>query len=110
MRALQESDADCGAVRFYEPVDGSFDPGGCPLRCVFRAIEGLRFDTNHFTYRTPDGRNLHDPVNAAADLSMIEVEHRTQWRDPYRKQRQSVYYQRRDELGLELPREDNVPA
>ena len=108
LRALKETEYDVGEVRFTERLDGSFDMGGCPLRCVFRAIPGLHFDTNHFTYRLPDGRNLHDPLEPAANLSMIEVEHRTQWRDAYRKEKQQTYYRRRDELGLELPREQHV--
>lgn len=102
-KRLEVAEEDVGAVMFHEPLDGSWDPGGCYLRCVFRAIPGLRFDTNHFTYRLPDGRNLHDPFVPPVDLSFVRVEHRTQWRDVYRKQKQDVYYRRRDELGLELP-------
>ena len=101
---LEQTACDVGEVQFREKMDGSFDMGGCPLRCVFRAIPGLRFETNHFTYRVPDGRDLHDPTVEAVNLSMIEVEHRTQFRDPYRKEGQSTYYRRRDELGLELER------
>lgn len=102
---LERAQEDVGQVAFAEPVDGSFDPGGCFLRCIFRAIPGLRFDTNHFTYRLPDGRNLHDPTEPAISLPMVTVEHRTQWRDPWRKEKQKLYYRRRDELGLELPQE-----
>lgn len=110
VKALQETEHDVAEVRFTERLDGSFDMGGCPLRCVFRAIPGLRFETNHFTYRLPDGRNLHDPNEPALDLSMVEVEHRTQWRDSYRKEKQQIYYKRRDEYGLELPQDSSAAA
>lgn len=100
-RHLQETDCDVGAVSFTERLDGSFDVGFCPLRCVFRAIPGLRFETNHYTYRVPDGRDLHDPKVPAVDLSMVEVEHRTNFRDSYRRENQQTYYRRRDELQLE---------
>lgn len=98
---LSETDCDVGEVRFWERY-GIAGEGACPLRCVFRAIRGLRFDVNHFTYRTPDGRNLHDPAQPAANLSMVEVEHRTMQRFDDRKDRQQRYYRRRDELGIEL--------
>lgn len=102
-KALEETELDVGAVLFHEPIDGSWDPGGCYLRCVFRAIPGLRFEVNHFTYRLPDGRNLHDPEVVPADLSMVRVEHRTNWRDPWRREKQKRYYLRRDEARLEYP-------
>lgn len=108
MQALERAEEDVAEVRFSERLDGSFDMGGCPLRCVFRAVPGLHFETNHFTYRLPDGRNLHAPGEPVCDLSMVEVEHRTQWRDSYRKERQQTYYRRRDELGLELPKLEDV--
>lgn len=99
---LVEAEEDVAEVHFTEKMDGSFDMGGCPLRCIFRAVPGLRFDVNHFTYRLPDGRNLHDPSEPALSLPMIEVEHLTQWRDSWRKESQQTYYRRRDQLGLEL--------
>lgn len=97
---LERTDCDVGEVRFFERYEGVED-GAAPLRCVFRAIRGLRFDSNHYTYRTPDGRDLHSPSVAAENLSMVEVEHRTMHRDSYRKELQKRYYQRRDEVGAE---------
>lgn len=96
---LERTDCDVGAVRFYERY-GPYD-GACPLRCVFRAIHGLRFEKAHFVYRAPDGRDLHDQTVPAADLSMVEVEHRTMHRESFRKELQKGYYTRRDELGIE---------
>ena len=107
-KVLAETDADCGEVRFFERY-GGIESGGM-LRCIFRAVPGLRFDTNHFTYRLPDGRNLHDPTEPVAACHMIEVEHRTMNRDRWRKESQQSYYTRRDELRVEYPPEDRVPA
>lgn len=103
---LAETDADVGEVRFVERY-GSLD-SAYPLRCVFRAIPGLRFETNHYTYRTPDGRDLHDPLIGPVDLSMVEVEHRTRERDRDRRAAQQDYYSRRDREGVEAP--DGVMA
>jgi hypothetical protein len=96
---VEQTDADVGEVTFREPY-GSLDTA-CGLRCMFRAIPGLRFDTAHFIYRTPDGRDLHDGTAPLIPLPMIEIEHRTMDRDPYRKEKQQDYYRRRDELGIE---------
>lgn len=94
-RLLAETDADVATVRFNEPY-GAVPAGGCPLRCVFRAIPGLIYAGNHYTPRTPDGIDLHDPRTPALDLSCVEVEHRTMERDRYRKGLQQDYYRRRD--------------
>jgi len=98
-KVLEQTECDVAEVRFFERY-GGIDSGGM-LRCVFRAIPGLRFDTNHFTYRLPDGRNLHNPTEPCAGLHMIEVEHRTMNRDRWRKESQQSYYTRRDELRVE---------
>jgi hypothetical protein len=98
---VERSGADVAEVTFREPY-GSIDTA-CGLRCMFRAIPGLRFDRAHFIYRTPDGRDLHDNGIEVLPLPMIEVEHRTMDRDPYRKELQNAYYKRRDELGVEIP-------
>lgn len=100
---LEQTDCDVGEVRFWERY-GAIESGG-PLRCVFRALRGLRFDSNHYTYRIPDGRDLHAPTEPTVDLNMVEVEHRTMHRDRYRKETQQRYYSRRDELGVEQPAE-----
>jgi hypothetical protein len=107
-KVLAETDCDVAEVRFFERY-GGIDSGGM-LRCIFRAVPGLRFDTNHFTYRLPDGRNLHETTEPVAGCHMIEVEHRTMNRDRWRKELQQSYYTRRDELRVEYPREEHVPS
>lgn len=107
-RLLEETDCDVAHVRFNEPYGAI--PSGGPLRCVFRAIPGLHFETNHFTYRVPDGRDLHAIDEPCLDLSCVEVEHRTAQRDRYRKALQQDYYRRRDEVGAEYPKPELSPA
>jgi hypothetical protein len=97
-KQLAETGCDVGQVRMMEPYGALLSAG--PLRCVFRAIPGLRFETAHMIYRTPDGRDLHELVVPAVDLC-IDVEHRTAERDRYRKELQQDYYRRRDEMGVE---------
>lgn len=100
MRRLVETDCDAGDARFIEAY-GDVPVGGCPLRCFFRAIPGLAYEGNHYTVRAPDGRDLHDPREPAADLSFLEIEHRTRERSRYRKQAQQEYYARRDRERVE---------
>lgn len=97
---LAETECDVAEIRFMEPY-GAIPSGGCPLRCVIRAIPGIYYDGNHYTFRTPDGRDLHHGREPALDLSCIEVEHRTGERDRYRKGLQKHYYERRDMVGAE---------
>jgi hypothetical protein len=97
---LEHTDADVAEVRFLEPY-GAVPSGGCPLRCVFRAIPGLAYRGNHYTPVTPDGRDLHSPYEPAVDLSCLEIEHRTMDRDRYRSGLQKDYYRRRDMVGAE---------
>lgn len=97
-RLLEETDCDAATVKFCEPY-GAIRSAG-PLRCVYRAIPGLRYEGNHYSSMTPDGRNLHLMTEPAIDLP-IEVEHRTMERDRYRKELQQSYYERRDRVGAE---------
>lgn len=92
---LAQTNCDVAAVRLTQ------DGGGWPCRCVFRAIPGLRYDGNHFSQITPDGRNLWDSTSPVLDLSCVEVEHRTGPRDKGRRESQLRYYERRDRLGIE---------
>ena len=102
LHRLEETDCDTAEVRFMEPY-GAVPSGGCPLRCVFRAIPGMFYDRNHYSPTTPDGRNLHDGRTPALDLSCLEVEHRTGDRDRYRRELQVNYYKRRDISNVEVP-------
>lgn len=104
-RSLAETDCDVAEALFYErgadqEVNGM--RALWPVRCIFRAIPGLRVAGKHYSYITPDGRDLWgDPPYEPACSTMVEVEHRTRWRSPLRKQAQDAYYKRRDELGVE---------
>lgn len=92
---LQQTKCDVAAIRLTEGA------GSMACRCVFRAIPGLRYDGNHFTPVTPDGRNLHNSTSPVLDLSCVEVEHRVGQRDMDRRESQVRYYERRDRLGIE---------
>lgn len=82
----------------------------------FRAIPGIRCHRDHFTYRTPDGRNLWGDAKRARleprhDLTDLVVEHRNQLRHPDRRNAALGYYRARDELGVEdLPAERSLLA
>jgi hypothetical protein len=72
----------------------------------FRAIPGIRCHQDHFTYRTPDGRNLwgdakRTRLEPRLDLTDLVVEHRNQLRHPDRRRAAVTYYDRRDEAGIE---------
>lgn len=81
------------------------------IRGLFRAIHGITVTTNHYTYAAPDGRILWgkhhqgtggpEPV-PSHDLSHIACEHRTTQRPLTRRQHADAYYNRRDQLGIEL--------
>ena len=108
-QALKETECDVAECRFAEDY-GSLHCNA-PIRVFFRAIPGLIYDGNHYTPRTPDGRDLHHGCEPALDLGFrMEVHHRTAERDPYRKESQQVYYRRRDELGAEIHHEEAVAA
>lgn len=92
---LQETRHDVAAIRLTE------GEGSMQCRCVLRAIPGLRYEGNHFTLMTPDGRNLHTAAKGVLDLMRVEVEHRVGQRDGGRREKQLHYYERRDRLGVE---------
>jgi hypothetical protein len=121
---LAELDEDAAEARLWQRHDylGMDDgavartPGAmwpeetrCPVRCLFRAIPGLRLAGNHYTYALPDGRLLwgrdseHDqPLEPAADLTQsLVIEHRSHFRTPWRRELQKAYYQRRDMVRAE---------
>jgi hypothetical protein len=111
---LARSPFDVAAVTLREP--------GHPLGTIvfdtfpmfFRAVRGLRCHRDHFTYRTPDGRNLWGDAKRARieprwDLTDVLVEHRNQLRHPDRRRAALDYYRTRDELGIEeLPQERSL--
>lgn len=113
---LQRAPFDVGAVELVEP--------GGPTGTItfpthpkfFRAIRGLRCHQDHFTYRTPDGRNLwgdakRTRLEPRADLSGVRVEHRKEFRHPDRRAAANGYYRARDAAGVEeLPVDRSVLA
>jgi hypothetical protein len=97
---LGATSLDVADVLFYERGT----PAVFPVRCVFRAVPGLRVAGRHYDYIAADGRNLWgDPPLCPAALTGCEVEHRTRLRHEARRQAQQAYYQRREELGIETP-------
>ncbi len=87
------------------------------MRMIFRALDDMQVVGTHYTYGGFDangdwhytwGSNAigPDPADVFAD---VIVEHRSIWRDKYRKDNAQAYYNVRDELGLErvLPRDEN---
>jgi hypothetical protein len=107
---LASSPFDVAGITLKEP--------GHPLGTIvfdtfpmfFRAIRGIRCHQDHFTYRTPDGRNLwgdakRTRLEPRLNLDGLVVEHRNQLRHPDRRKAAVTYYDRRDELGVEeLPK------
>jgi hypothetical protein len=105
---LATTDLDVGEVLFYERGAGQEFNGErslWPVRCLFRAIPGLAVVGKHYSYVTPDGRDLWgDPPLCEACPTGVEVEHRTRWRPRPRIMAHAQYAQRRDELGVERDR------
>jgi sulfur relay (sulfurtransferase) complex TusBCD TusD component (DsrE family) len=99
---LAETEQDSAQVLFLE--EGKDD---LRVPILFRAIPGLHVETNHYTYRTPDGRYLwgntsHVTVEQALDLSDgVQVRHLTHHRRAERKDRQKAYYNTRKEAAVE---------
>lgn len=98
---LSEVEADVAVSRFVEPR-----PSGShkefELRNFFRAIPGIEVVTNHYTYRTPDGRFLwgRHPLEPATEVGAL-FEHRSYLRPTQRFQTSRVYYKLRDESAIE---------
>lgn len=74
-----------------------------PVQKLFRAVRGLTVVGNHWTYQTPDGRRLwgKDAVQPL-EVPTLRVEHRKHARDLHRGDQAKGYYQRREELELEV--------
>lgn len=86
-------------------------------RCLYRALKDMQVIGTHYCYGGFDEQDeWHwvwgpqvmgiDPADVFPDLKM---EHRSIWRDKYRRDNAQAYYTIRDELTLErvLPRGDN---
>lgn len=117
---LAATELDAAEVTFWEHQDPQQDPKLAaaarqfewsgqhryPIRTLFRAIPGLHVETNHYTYKTPDGRLLwgndaEAKQVVALDCQDVLVEHRTHLRDLARRNAARDYYNRRDSAGIE---------
>jgi len=117
---LAATELDAGEVTFWEHQDPhqdlklavaarQFEWSGhhrYPIRTLFRAIPGLKVETNHYTYVTPDGRLLWGNESAtqqveALDCQDLVIEHRTHLRDLARRASARNYYKARDAAGIE---------
>lgn len=117
---LAATDCDAGEVTFWEHQDPQQDPKLAeaarqfewsghhryPIRTLFRAIPGLKVETNHYTYVTPDGRLLwgnetNQQQVEALDCRDLLIEHRTHLRDLARRNAARLYYKTRDAAGIE---------
>jgi hypothetical protein len=117
---LAATDLDVGEATFWEHQDPEQDPKLAkaarqfewsghhryPIRILFRAIPGLKVETNHYTYITPDGRLLwgnttDQEMVPALDCRDLLIEHRTHMRDLARRADAQRYYKTRDEQRIE---------
>ena len=86
--------------------------GGQRLRCIFRCLENMHVRDAHYVYIGTDRDGVERivwghgamPVEDGEYWSDIHIEHRSIWRDAYRRNNAQAYYQRRDELMLETVR------
>lgn len=113
-RRLAGFTTDAVRVTMDEPFPPTGKVKSFPLRSLFRAIRGLHVERNHYTYVTPDGRQLWGRVTSdgrelrRGDASVragevdLRVEHRTHLREVARAARARSYYAERDRLGVEV--------
>lgn len=100
---LADLGEDVASVLVFEPSDDG--QVQCSNKQLFRAARGLHLESNHFTYKTGDGRyfrcgELVTAEPAAAMLS-VRVEHRQRQRASHRLQTQREYYARRASVRAE---------
>ena len=96
---LEQTSCDVAEIVMSERYEDAGIHGKAPLRCIYRAIRGLHLDGNHYTYRTPDGRDLNNGV--PAEPLMVEMEHRIRNGNSARRRAQLAYYERRDKELVE---------
>lgn len=102
--ALADLDANAAQVMVWERDTGSGETQA-PCTLMYRAIPGLHVETNHFTYRTGDGRYLRGgtlvDVEPPESLLNVKIEHRQRQRPQVRKESQQGYYARRASVRAE---------
>lgn|GEM_PF-1636354 len=95
---LLELEQDAATVRFIDTAEQA----DIRLRCLFRALPGLRVGpTNHYTFATPDRVLWGRGEVPAADLRVV-MQHANHMRAAARRAAGQTYYGVRAELGLEL--------
>lgn len=115
--ALADTRLDCAEVLLWEREDRDTEPRAqvdrairvdplarTPIRKLFRATPGIRCVGNHYTWMTPDGRQLWGSHVREPGLDLTEqlhVEHRTQYRSLLRRDASHEYYRLRDAAGIE---------
>ena len=115
--ALADTPLDCAELLLWEREDRDSEPcaqvdralrvdplSHAPIRKLFRAIPGIRCVGNHYTWVTPDGRQLWGNRVKVPGLDLTEqlhVEHRTQYRGLLRRDASHEYYRLRDAAGIE---------
>lgn len=80
-----------------------------PMRMLFRCLDRMQVIGMHYVYAgvtaAGDYRYLWGPPHVAPCdavlLAGATVEHRSRWRDLYRREAARAYYDRRDQLGIE---------
>lgn len=83
--------------------------GGQKLRCMFRCLRDMHVRDAHYVYIGTDQDGTERilwghgamPVEDGEYWSDIQIEHRSIWRDVYRRNNSQAYYTRRDQLMLE---------
>lgn len=110
---LAATPLDVAEVTFIEPnLQGKLDT--FPIPILFRAIRGIQVVGNHYTYKTPDGRNLwgnaqRTRLAARHPLPQLTVLHTTSLRAAQRKQAARTYYRTRDAKQTERGTCDRCP-
>lgn len=101
---LEQTPLNVGEATFTEPnPNGKTQTIQIPI--LFRATRGITVQGNHFTYRTPDGKNLWgnarmqrlEPRHPAG----ITILHKTWLRQSNRHKAAHTYYHHRDSQRLE---------
>jgi len=123
---LAETELDCAELLLWEREDRDTEPRAqvdrvlrveprsrAPIRKLFRAIPGIRCVGNHYTWVTPDGRQLWGSRVRVPGLDLtdeLHVEHRTQYRGLLRRDASHAYYRLRDAAGIEAEPRPSRPT
>lgn len=112
-RHLEQTPLHVGEVLFHEHLT-PITVKRFPIPILFRAIRGIHVVGNHYTYRTPDGRNLwgsatHLRLEPRLLLHDVVVDHWTHHRAESRREASKAYYWKREVEKAELGRCAHYP-